>query len=276
MPAKCACGCGLQVAFKGVFRKGHQPAGMSRDPAGQAKALNDKWSPIWNPIKNPIKNAKLQERARVDNEERIAKMAKPEGIVSEADADKLAEKLSTTVTHIEFNGATLEEMMGLDGKPPMAEGDAPVPTTDSVVQCAFYVGYTGRLIKAEYLGWLTTRGVAELEADGTIISGSEKRNRPVLVWSNGSTITATQAVQQVDFKYVEVYASTLMINARRVEKALQVRFQHLHLGVRLWRHPDKGAKYDRDDDAPKVHKVFVTYSTRVAQMLHESKIKLQH
>ena len=267
MPAKCACGCGLPVAFKGVFRKGHQPAGMSRDPAGKDKALNDTW--------NPIKNAKLQEHARVDNEERIVKMAKPEGIISEADADKLAEKLSTT-PRLDFNGATLEEMMGLNGKPPMAEGDAPLPTTDSVVQCAFYVGYTGRLIKAEYLGWLTTRGVAELEADGTIISGSEKRNRPVLVWSNGSTITATQAVQQVDFKYIEVYASTLMINARRVEKALQVRFQHLHLGVRLWRLPDKGAKYDRDDDAPKVHKVFVTYSTRVAQMLHESKIKVQH
>ena len=56
----------------------------------------------------------------------------------------------------------------------------------------------------------------------------------------------------------------------------QLRFQYLPLGVRLWRSPDKGHKYDRDDDARKVHKVFVTFSPRVAQMLRERKIKVDY
>ena len=42
------------------------------------------------------------------------------------------------------------------------------------------------------------------------------------------------------FEAVEVYASTLMVNARKVEKALQLRYQHLPLGLRLWRHADTG------------------------------------
>ena len=85
-----------------------------------------------------------------------------------------------------------------------------------------------------------------------------------------------QAEQQLDFQYIEIYSSTLKVNARRVEKALQQRFQYLPLGVRLWRGPDKGSKYDRDDDARKVHKVFVTFSPRVAQMLRERKIKIDY
>ena len=65
-------------------------------------------------------------------------------------------------------------------------------------------------------------------------------------------------------------------STRRVEKALQVRYQHLPLGVRLWRGPDKGAKYDREDDDAKVHKVFLTYSPLVAKMLREGTIKIDY
>ena len=102
MPSVCACGtCGLQVSNPGVFRKGHQPAGTSRDPDGKEKARND------------VNNAKVQERARVDNEERIAKMPKHEDILSEANAAALAEELSTTATGA-LQGCTLEELMGLD------------------------------------------------------------------------------------------------------------------------------------------------------------------
>ena len=53
-------------------------------------------------------------------------------------------------------------------------------------------------------------------------------------------------------------------------------FQYLPLGVRLWRGPDKGSKYDHADNARKVHKVFVTFSPRVAQMLRERKIKIDY
>ena len=48
--------------------------------------------------------------------------------------------------------------------------------------------------------------------------------------------------------YLEVYASTLQINACAVEKALQVLKQSLPLGCRLWRCPDKGPKFDKEID----------------------------
>ena len=58
-----------------------------------------------------------------------------------------------------------------------------------------------------------------------------------------------------------------------VEAALQKRYQHLPLGLRLWRCVDMGHKYDKEVDG-KVHKVFITSSPRVAQMLAERKIKV--
>ena len=270
MPNYCMCGCRGFVSVKGAYCKGHQPAGTSRDPTGRIKANNDRT--------NPINNAKVQERAREENEERISKMPKHKDIISEADAATLADDFSTTATG-DLGGCTLEELMGLDedGYPYIANADDPVPLeTPLPYQCAFYVGYTGRCIDDEYLRWLTTRGTAEIDEDGSIIAGSETRNRPVLVWPDGSIITMKQATQQLDFQYIEIYSSTLKLNARRVEKALQVRFQYLPLGVRLWRGPDKGSKYDHADDARKVHKVFVTFSPRVAQMLRERKIKIDY
>jgi hypothetical protein len=212
----------------------------------------------------------VQERARVDAEERIAKMAKREDIISEADAATLAKELSTTATG-SLRGCTLEELTGL-----YAEDGYPNTASDLPYQCAFYVGYTRRFILDEHLRWLTTRGTAKLNEDGSIIAGSETRNRPVLVWPAGGVITMQQAELQLNFKYVEIYSSTLKVNARRVEHALQVRYQYLPLGVRLWRAPDKGAKYDRDDDACFVHKVFVTLSPCVVQMLLERKIKIAY
>ena len=120
--------------------------------------------------------------------------------------------------------------------------------------------------------WLTVRGASQKDANGNFVNSSA-RNRPVLVWADGSTISMGQAVSQLGFEYFEIYASSLKINARYVECALQKRLQHLPLGMRLWRHPDKGAKFDKAVDG-KVHKVFITISWRVAQMLAAQKIKV--
>ena len=83
----------------------------------------------------------------------------------------------------------------------------------------------------------------------------------------------TDAQTQLGFIFFEVYSSTLKINARLVENALQQRYQHLPLGLRLWRSPDKGEKFDKEIDV-KLHKVFITCSPRVAQMLAERQIKV--
>ena len=87
----------------------------------------------------------------------------------------------------------------------------------------------------------------------------------------------TDAQTELGFTFFEVYASTLKINARAVEKALQ---QSAALpappparATSVWRCVDKGSKYDTEVDG-KLHKVFVIFSPLVGQMLAESKIKI--
>ena len=122
------------------------------------------------------------------------------------------------------------------------------------------------------LRFLTVRGALTLDEYGEPINNG-KRNRPVLLWADGSTITMGNAEKVLGFEFREVYCSTLKINARYAEDALQLRYQHLPLGLRLWRCPDKGSKYDKKV-VDKLHKVFITYSPLVAKMLAERKIKV--
>ena len=65
--------------------------------------------------------------------------------------------------------------------------------------------------------------------------GAGGDNRPVLLRPSNRVITFKEAENELEFKAVEVFASRLKVNARMVEAALQMRFQFLKLGVRLWR-----------------------------------------
>ena len=282
MPSRCACGeCGRFVKGSGIFVKGHQPAGTSNDPLGKQKAAND--------ANSAANNAKVQQRAREEAEERIAKMPKSEPMLTEAEAAEKAEEIMECVGDtINTSGCTVEEWLGVDGWVPPCmdypdaerdhDDDSPFVNPESGEPLAppglssFYVGYTARAIPDEALRWLTERGASQQAEDGTFVDPTA-RNRPVLLWSDGSTISMTRAQTEVGFIFFEVYSSTLMINARYVEKMLQKRYQHLPLGLRLWRHPDKGKKYDKEIDG-KLHKVYITCSPRVAQMLAERKIKV--
>ena len=266
MPTMCACGCKERVSHNGCFRKGHQPAGETRDPDGKIKALNDIWSPItnpitnakWNPINGPITKAKKQERARLEAVERIATFNHFETQLTLDGAAVVATKIMETFHGPTFNAMTIEEHLNINGPSKMP----------------FYIGYTAQRLKDEALRFLTERGLCKETEPGIYIDVG-KRNRPVFLWSDGTTITGTDAQIKVGFRFFEVYSSTLMINARNVEKALQLRYQHLPLGHRLWRCADMGKKYDKEVDG-KMHKVFVTYSPDAEQMLAESKIKINY
>jgi hypothetical protein len=56
-------------------------------------------------------------------------------------------------------------------------------------------------------------------------------------------------MNDLGFKVVTLFTSAIKINARDVEDALQLRFQGLPLGCRLWRtSPDtRGAKFEEPD-----------------------------
>ena len=254
MPSKCKCGkCGLNVPFSGMYRKGCNPAGTSRDPQGKMKAANDRNSPIHN--------AKVQKRARDEHMARINEFSKVEKGLTLEEADEKAEGIMGHVgdgwnTH----GADVEEFLGIDGS-----------ERRDVWSHSVYVGYTACAIVDEFLRWLTQRGAALADADGEYTIYPDRRNRPVLLWSDGTTITMGKAQSELGFIFQEVYASKLKCNARMVENALQQRYQHLDLGHRLWRCADMGSKYDTEVDG-KLHKVFITYSPLISEMLADGKI----
>ena len=94
-------------------------------------------------------------------------------------------------------------------------------------------------------------------------------NRPVLLWANGSTITTKQMKSSMlDFKVTELYKSSLITNARNVEDAIQRRLQPLELGSqRLHRHFGKGQRYANKLGLARCHRVFLTTSAQVPDLL---------
>ena len=243
MPSCCKCGCKKQVQYPGSYRAGHQPAGTNRDPSGEIKASSDKW--------NPINSAKKQKVEREAAEERIAQMPGDEKQLTQAGAGVVAKEIMESVgdgwpTH----GCAVEEYLCADNELDSSRN----------YFMAFYIGYTARGIEEEALCWLTKRG----------------NSRPVLLWADGSTITMGDAQTKLGFTFHTIYESTLKINARDVEGALQKRYQHLKLGQRLWRCADMGVKYDTPEDVGKLHKVFVAFSPDVKQMLANGEIKVNH
>ena len=237
----------------------NKKAYVKRKANGKAQAHNKKLHKVHNKI--------IQEKSRVENEKRLETWNhRTEDVVSMPEAARMADEMALKPQEV-LGGSSLLAFLKLAASHGESEDDA----------LAFYIGYTGRALEVEYLRWLTMRGSCELDADGEIKEGgARKLNRPVILWSDETVITMKEAEVELDFKCVELYASKLKLNARRIECALQERFQNLSLGVRLWRGPDKGAKYDREGDQLKVHKVFLTYSPRVVEMLREGTIKVNH
>ena len=233
--------------------------------------------PIYNPIhnaKNNAKNnAKTQELARVENEERIRKMPKrEESMLSWEEATRHARQIMAVVVH-GLDELCLEELLGIFPQE-FCDPRTGLPRPEiSSFTSSFYIGYTGRQIEDEWLRWLTTRGVWKEDGDGNRTYSST--NRPVLLWADDGTITMKSAEKEMGFGVIEVYSSTLMVNARYIEKALQVRYKHLPLGHRLVRAPDKGKKYDLSVDG-KVHKVFITFSFDVAKLIANGTIKINY
>jgi hypothetical protein len=150
----CACGrCGLRVAYRGVYRKGHQPFGTSRDPDGKQKIAND----IKNPINNPIKSLKRKIELRADSEAFLIEHGRT-GILTDILRMEIVEAISTDRSL--FDGHTDERPHGKSLDDLFAD-----PTF-----CG-YLGETMRTLIEEAYTWLTERGST------SIASG---KGRPVL------------------------------------------------------------------------------------------------
>ena len=218
---------------------------------------NPIWNPIWNPINNPIWNpiysARNQEATRLNAEQRIRTMCPDEFQITPEFADLVATWIAEEPME-SLNGLNLNQLV----------------TSHSV-----YIGYTKRLIHMEALRWLTQRGAARRKKDKSYKVYDGSRNRPVLLWSNRKNITKKEAQDQFDFQFIELASFTLMMNARRVEDALQKKFDHLPLGHKLWRKVDRGGKYDKKVDGA-LHKVFLTFSAKAMGAAQDGTIIVNH
>jgi hypothetical protein len=143
---------------------------------------------------------------------------------------------------------------------------------------SFYIFYTAgdaSINGTEWAAFLSSRGGCFRDSEGKLQS---KPGRPVLRHTkespyyrhtskyDGSIITAKQIRDQLGFKGETLFTSSFQINACDVEDALQLKYQDLPLGCKLWRRLDAGAKYgepDEDLEIKKVHSVGIAYSYQI-------------
>jgi len=99
-------------------------------------------------------------------------------------------------------------------------------------------------------------------------------NRPVLLWANRSVITFNDMKSPIfDFKVTEIYKSDLITNARKVEDGIQRRLQQFELGSRrLHRKVGKGKRYPDKLGVPRCHRVFITTSAKVPDLIKNGTI----
>ena len=123
---------------------------------------------------------------------RIAKMPTSEPVLTLADAKKKAAEI---MLNVGLDGISYEELLGLD------LNESAFNTKRRFLVGAlgsFYIGYTARQLDEECLRWLTQRGASKKAEDGTFVDLS-KRNRPVLLMHDGSTITMGKARKELGF-----------------------------------------------------------------------------
>ena len=97
MPSRCPCGCRTATGRVGVYVKGHQPAGTSRDPLGKVRASRMKWNPIKNKKWNPINSKKRKTERRKDAEAYLIKHGRT-GILSNTERQGIAHSIATDRT----------------------------------------------------------------------------------------------------------------------------------------------------------------------------------
>jgi len=115
----------------------------------------------------------------------------------------------------------------------------------------FYTARDASINGVEWAAFLTLRSGYYFDRDGV---RQHTPGRPVLrhteespalyrhdIESEGSIVTKGQMKDELGFKVETLFTSKLKINARDVEDALQLRFQGLPLGCRLWCRPNVGA-----------------------------------
>jgi hypothetical protein len=238
------------LLIKGIYLKGHQPAGTSCDPEGKVNANNTKNNPKWNPINNPIHNPinalKRKIERRADAEGYLIEHGRT-GILSDARRKDIVEGIATDRSLFDDHN---DER--LDGK-----------SLDDLFSNPTFCGYLGERLRAETkralneeaYAWLTERG-STMYPDG--------KSRPAFRWKGGhKLITPLEAKTIFGFKSIFLWKNEAMPNTTFVEDCLQARYQYHELGIPRRLHRQVGMGNNGFGDQPEVvelHKVCLTYS----------------
>ncbi len=219
-------------------------------PAKSSVEEQKKSNAIWNPIKTMrLKTARYEAAVKWHNEN-----SNNDKALSYSEVEEVVENI---ISSVKIGGEFLHALIHDES-------------------FSMYVGLTKRGLPEEDLRWLTARGFNLQE--GRPYRG--QRCRPVLLWNDNesSEITMNQGRYYLGFLSEIVYESGVLLNASRVEDAIQTKFDDLPLGRKLWRCVAKGKSSDKKDatEPKEVYKVFITYSTKVVDLLNKKQIKIQH
>ncbi len=240
-------------------------AAYRKSPKGEATIAAYRKSPkgVATNAKHHAKhNAKHNAKNKKERQEAAVKWHQENSIIPPLTIPQVDEVVTRIINSVDIGGlGTLSAMSVVDKS------------------FTFYVGLTKQAdVKLEDLRWLTARG-ANL-SEGETYTG--RRNRPVLLWPDdrvrvSNIITMKEAREDIGFHSQVVYEAGALIDASRVEDEIQTRFQSLPLGrKRLWRHVAMGRSSNKKDATePQVYKVFITYSTKVMNLLDSNEIIIQ-
>jgi len=239
--------------LRGIIAPEFTNKGLPKKEKGEATSSSPEEQRVSNHIKNPINNAINNAKVKKERRDRAIKYHLEHGESSPLSDEQVEEEVCRIISDVDIGG--LGTLKRLQSDP----------------SYSFYVGETKRSLKEEGLRWLTARG--------KLGGGS---NRPVLVHSDHTVespnlLTMKTAEEDFGFKSQILYETTLLINASAMEDKLQDYFLYLPLGTRrLWRCVAKGQSSDKDDvEEKEIYKVFITYSTQVAEKLEEGTLMIQ-
>ena len=148
-------------------------------------------------------------------------------------------------------------------------------------KCSDYICYSAGEMKIECTAFASNRGGRNLSKTRIIIP---KPPNLIIKWSDKSAHLRTKYpdpkiisnnqffdIDILDAGYEILFQSSLKFNARIVEDTYQSKFMQLDEGIRLWRQPDAGVRFDKKLDG-KLHQVAIMFSGKIPGMIKDGTI----
>jgi len=238
------------------------------------KASNAATNAFWNRTYNEIR---ARERRRIATE--FIQQQNPELVGRVLDEINDSEELKGIINDIVtkerpelFNHSIKDVIDSIRVDDGTFKITLPVFVDNGIEEISFYIGETkqeGNKFRYETFGWTTYRGAHRRNRNGELLPYNGDRNQPVITNPDGTAIGLKKLEHELGFQSIILYQSEVMSNATLVEKLLQDKFQHLPLGLRLWKCSAKGPNHSLELGK---YKVFMTFAFNLTDAVEEGTI----